>query len=206
MKGSILVSLLLAGWMCSWAQSHDNSFKLVQTTYSKKAVRLVLKNMGKKVGSGTSLALLSLYEQKSKARIALKFSLNKTTVKYVAVGDELYFSGTYKNTNVDNPTESVYEYAGPMHYAIVVGKKDDNTLMIAHQNIKEDNTKKAMVLVTELKVDDPKRFENINVYGLYPKKKGFKPEKLLKTDGPVYEIVPEKHQKNAYIVNANFTR
>lgn len=206
MKGSILASLLLTGWMCGGAQAQDSSIKLVQTKYSKKAVRLVLKNMGKKVGSGTSLALLSLYEQKSKARIALKFSLSKKTLPYVAVGDELYFSGTYKNTNVENPSESIYEYAGPMHYAIVVGKKDDNTLMIAHQNIKENDARKAIVLVTELKVDDPRRYENINVYGLWPKKRNVKPEKVLVNNGTVYEIVPDKNQKNPYLVEANFTR
>lgn len=205
MKGSIIMSFLLAGSIVGgvYAQS---SVPLVQTKYSKKAVRLVLKNMGKKVGSGTSLALLSLYEQKSNARTALKFSLSKKTLAYVSVGDELYFSGTYKNTNVDNASESIYEYSGPMHYAIVVGKKNDNTLMIAHQNIKEGDPKKAVLLVTELKVEDVKRYENINVYGLCPKKKGFKPEKILKTGGKVYEIVPETHEKNNYLVGANSTR
>lgn len=199
------MSFLLSGSIVSgvYAQS---TVPLVQTIYSKKAVRLVLKNMGKKVGSGTSLALLSLHEKKSKARIALKFSLSKKTLPYVSVGDELYFSGTYKNTNVNNPYESVYEYAGPMHYAIVVGKKDDNTLMIAHQNVGENDPRKAVVLVTELKVEDPRRHENINVYGLYPKKNGFKPEKLLKTKGKVYEIMPYMHTKNNYLAEGKFNR
>jgi hypothetical protein len=198
--------LFLTGWVGNLAFADTTPVQLVQTTYSKKAVRLVLKQMGKKVGSGTSLALLTAYENKSKARTALKFALSKKTLPYVAVGDELYFSGTFKNTNVNNASESIYEYAGPMHYAIVVGKKDENTLMIAHQNLKEGDVRKAILVVTELKVEDPRRYENINVYGLYPKKKNFKPEKLVKKGGAVHEIVPEQNRKNAYLVEANYTR
>lgn len=169
--------------------SNENSVKLIQTTYSKKAVRLVLKNVGKKVGSGTSLSLLTLYEKKSKAKTGLKFSLSKKALPYIAVGDELYFSGTYKNNNVTNTVENVNSYAGPMRYAIVVGLKDDNTLVIASQNMKSGDPSKAYLNISELKVDDASRFENINVYGLMPKNKRIKPEKVLKDAGDkVYEI------------------
>lgn len=206
MKGRIMLFLLAWGILNAPLGAQDNSIKLIQTKYSKKAVRLVLKNMGKKVGSGTSLALLDVYEKKTRSRNAIKFSLSKKYLPYVAVGDELYFSGTYKNVNPANPAESTTEYAGPMHYAIVVGKKDDNTLLIAHQNLKEGDPRKAYVMVTGLKVEDIDRYENINVYGLWPKKKDVKPEKILVKDGPVYEITADDHGKKQYFANANYTR
>lgn len=183
-----------------------NSIKLIQTKYSKKAVRLVLKHVGKKVGSGTSLALLTVQQKKSRAKIGLKFSLSKKTLPYIAVGDQLYFSGTYKNTNVNSTFQSVNNYSAPMHHAIVVGKKDDNTLLIAHQNIHENSAKKAYVDITELLVEDPNRSENINVYGLWPKRKGVDPKKILKTDGKIYEINLNSGENNNYLVETNFTR
>ncbi len=206
MVGRVFASCLLVGWMAvsSWAQ--ENSYKLIQTRYSKKAVRLVLKNMGKKVGSGTSLALLTLLEKKSRAGIALKFSLNKKTARYVSVGDELYFSGTYKNTQVKNIYQSTTEYFAPMHYAIVVGKKNDTTLVIAHQNVNENDLKKSCVVLSELPVEDINRYENINVYGLRPKKRIKNPEKMLVKDGPEYEINPFSNEKNHYLVYHNFRR
>jgi len=194
---------LFVGMICADGFTQVNSIKLIQTKYSKKAVRLVLKNMGKKVGGGTSLALLNLQIKKSRAKTGLKFPLSKKALPYVAVGDELYFSGTYKNTNVNSTVQSVNNYSAPMHYAIVVGKKDDNTLLIAHQNIREQSTKKAYVQVTELLVEDPSRSENINVYGLWPTKKGVDPKKILKTDGKVYEITVDKSEKSNYFVETN---
>ena len=218
MLSRIIVPFLLVGLMPIIIGSADgftqvsardgtdgNSVKLIQTKYSKKAVRLVLKNMGKKVGSGASLALLNVQLKKSRAKAGLKFSLSKKSLPYIAVGDELYFSGTYKNNNVNSTLQSVNNYSKPMHYAIVVGKKDDNTLLIAHQNRQESSPKKAIVEISELMIDDPSRTENINVYGLWPKKKGVNPEKILRTDGKVYEISLKHSEKSDYFVESNFT-
>ena len=191
---------------CDEGFTQDNSVKLIQTKYSKKAVRLVLKNMGKKVGSGTSLALLNLQTKKSRAKTGIKFSLSKKVVPFIAVGDELYFSGTYKETNVTSTLQSVNNYSGAMHYAIVVGIKDENTLLIAHQNIHEKDLKTAHVQVTELVVEDPSRTENINVYGLWPKRKGVNPKKVLRTNNKVYEIKPTGNEKNNYFVESNFIK
>lgn len=205
MLSRIIVPFLLVGMICEEGFTQVNSVKLIQTTYSKKAVRLVLKNMGKKVGSGTSLALLNVFEKKSRAKNGFKFSLSKKSLPFIAVGDELYFSGTYKNTHVSSTLQSVNNYSGPMHYAIVVGLKDDNTLLIAHQNINELSAKKAIVEITELLIDDATRVQNINVYGLWPKKKGVKPQKILKTDGKVYEISSNNSEKSNYFVETNYT-
>lgn len=190
MRSRIIVPFLLVGLISADGftqvserfSTDKNSVKLIQTKYSKKAVRLVLKNMGKKVGSGASLSLLNLQLKKSRAKVGLKFSLSKKSLPYIAVGDELYFSGTYKNNHVNSTLQSINNYSRPMHYAIVVGKKDDNTLLIAHQNPDEASPKKAFVAISELLVEDPSRTENINVYGLWPKKKGVDPKKILKTD------------------------
>jgi hypothetical protein len=183
-----------------------SSVRLLQTKYSKKAVRLVLKHRGKKVGSGTSLALLQLFEKKSRARRALKFSLSKKSLSYIAVGDELVFSGTYTNNQVNNTVQSRTEYSGPMHYAIVVGIKDDNTLIIAHQNIYEDDPKKAKLVITELLVEDSARWENINVYGLWPKRGKANPKKILQEDNEEYMITSTGFEKTDYIVQPNYTR
>lgn len=195
--------ILLAGAICADGFTQVNSIKLIQTKYSKKAVRLVLKNMGKKVGSGTSLALLNTQLKRSHAKTGLKFALSKKVLPYIAVGDELYFSGSYKNTNVRSTLQSINNYASPMHYAIVVGIKDDNTLLIAHQNKNESSTQKAYVEVTELLVEDASRTENINVYGLWPKKKGVDPKKILRANGKVYEINGNKSEKSNYFVESN---
>lgn len=201
----VLTVLIALGTVVA-VHAEGNSEKLIQTKYSKKAVRLVMKYRGKRVGSGTSLALLQLYEKKSRAKNGLKFSLSKKTLPYIAVGDELVFSGTYKNTNVKNTLESTSVYVGPMHYAIVVGKKDDNTLIIAHQNLKEDNPKKTSLVLSEIKADDSTRFENINVYGLWPKRKNKNPEKILVKDGPVYEINSVYNEKTGYLAVQDFVR
>jgi hypothetical protein len=188
MWGKIVISFLLTGAVVGEGISQGNSVKLIQTKYSKKAVRLVLKNMGKKVGSGTSLSLLTAFEKKSRARTGLKFSLSKKSLQYVSVGDELYFSGTYKDNHVSSTVQSTSNYAGSMHYAIVVGIKDDNTLIIAHQNMNDVAPAKARLMISELKVEDASRYENINVYGLWPKSTRVKPEKVLRKDGKVYQI------------------
>ena len=162
------------------AYTQFHSTHLIQTKYSKKIVRLVHKKVGHKVGSGTGLALLQYYEKKARARTALKFALSKKALPYIAVGDELYFSGTYKNNNVNNVFDSRYVYNGPMHYAIVVGIKDETTLIIAHQNPSEEDTRKSKMILSELIVEDSTRLENINVYGLWPKKTNINPKKILR--------------------------
>ncbi|HYG49445.1 MAG TPA: hypothetical protein VD905_01020 [Flavobacteriales bacterium] len=206
MTGRVFMCFILFGTIVVNGYSNEGPVKLIQTIYSKKAVRLVLKNMGKKVGSGTSLSLLTYYEKKSKAKTGLKFSLSKKALPYIAVGDELYFSGTYKNTHVNNAIESTSSYAGPMRYAIVVGLKDENTLVIACQNMHNGAPSKAFLNVTELKVEDPNRYENINVYGLVPKNKRVKPEKLLKNSEDIYEITRNNKEKSNYFVETDFTK
>ena len=205
MKAVILCFFILAfNLPCNKVSGNHN--RLIQTKYSKKAVRLVLKNRGYKVGSGTSLALLNLYEKKTHAKRALKFSLSKKALPYIAVGDELVFSGTYKNNNVKSDLISNYEYAGSMHYAIVVGKKDCNTLIIAHQNINEDKLSNSVLVLSELMIDDSSRFENINVYGLIPKRRKLNPSKLLRTDGDGYSINSLNDKKSNYLVDIYYTR
>lgn len=206
MVGKVFVSSLLVGWLTCSGFAQDHSIKLIQTRYSKKAVRLVLKNMGKKVGSGTSLALLTLLEKKTNAGNALKFSLSKKSIRYVSVGDELYFSGSYKDKNVQNEFQPTEKYIAPMHYAVVVGIKNDTTLIIAHQNVNENDLKRSCVAISTLLAEDIHRYENINVYGLVPKKSKKHPEKLLVKDGPVYEINPFTDKKNQYLVYSNFNR
>ena len=90
-----------------------------------------------------------------------------------------------------------------MGYAIVVGIKDDNTLIIAYQNLNAEDPKTAKLVISELKVEDPGRYENINVYGLWPKSTRVKPEQVLRTDGKVYEITANGKQKSDYFVGTN---
>jgi hypothetical protein len=207
MVGKGFMCFIIFGTIVVNGFSNEGSAKLIQTKYSKKAVRLVLKNVGKRVGSGTSLSLLTEYEKKSRAKTGLKFSLSKKSLPYIAVGDELYFSGTYKNTNVENPVQNVNNYSGPMRYAIVVGLKDENTLVIACQNMNGEKPAKAFMNITELKVEDAARYENINVYGLWPKNKHVKPEKVLKdSDSRIYEINLNDKQKSNYFVGTDFTK
>lgn len=205
MRRIVLLVLLTVGTVIATG-AEENSIRLIQTKYSKKAVRLVMKFRGKRVGSGTSLALLQLYEKKTRAKKALKFSLCKKSMAYIAVGDELVFSGTYTDNTVSNTIQSRSHYLGPMHYAIVVGKKDDNTLIIAHQNTKEDNPKEAVLVLSELKAEDGGRYENINVYGLIPKKSSKDPSKILITGDKRYEINSVYNQKTEYIAQQDFVR
>lgn len=173
----VVVGCLLT--VSAFSQEKD----LFQTRYSHQVVKYIDHHLGKRVGNGVCGTLTSKIMKKTKTEMAFKFMLKKKNMDYIAIGDFIWFTGTRK---VDNPKHRYapkQEWIGSDHIAVVVAKLDENTLVIAHQNVGVDKLDDSRVVLSLLSADDPDREELMAVMGMLPRKKGFDPNKLLDKSG-----------------------